>query len=278
MEVFSSRPSAPELHLGVFLPSDDPVQIRNIDGLGPVKAELSSTPFGSGDGELYQGGSVGKRNVVLNLGLNPNWTEQSMAALRQLLYAYFMPKQWIKLRFFSDHMPTVEIEGIVESCDPNMFSQDPEMQVSVLCHKPDFIDPDAVILKGLVDDGTTEYAFEYEGNIPTGIELRVDRTPENVSYTGPLAVTITNGGVPQRFSIDPVTINTVKSFKLSSVKNRKKVSNIAIADSEATNLLYNATSGFVWPEVSPGENFLTVVADEPGQAWTLAYFKRFGGL
>lgn len=284
MEVFSSRPSAPELHMSVFdLPSDDPVQIRNIDGLGPVKAELSSTPFASGDGELYQGASVGKRNIVLTLGLNPNWADQSMATLRQILYAYFMPKAWCKLRFFSDHMSTVDIEGVVESCDPNLFSQDPEMQVSVICHKPDFIDADALVLEGIVDDillPATEHVFEYpEHAVPTGIELRIDRTVANVAYTGPIVVTLTaQGMVPQVFSVGEATVDNVRSFKLSTVKTRKKVSSVLISDSSVTNLLYQVTEDSKWPMIEPGENVLTVQANEPDQAWTLAYFKRFGGL
>jgi hypothetical protein len=77
---------------------------------------------------------------VLTLGLNPNWVDQTVASLRRVLYRYLMPEAWTKLRFFSDDMPTVDIEGYVESFDPNMFTQDPEIQVSIICPKPDFIE------------------------------------------------------------------------------------------------------------------------------------------
>jgi hypothetical protein len=279
MEVFSSSPSAPELPLGGFMPNDDPVQIRSVDGLGPVKANIASTPFATGRGELYQGASTGKRNIVLNLGFNPHWEEsQTMSTLRQILYRYLLPEQWTKLRFFSDELPTVDIEGYVEAFEPNLFSQDPEVQVSVICPRPDFIEADATIHTGLVDDGTIETVFDYLGTVPTGFELRVDRTIDNPSYTGPLSVIMKSPFVPQTFEVDPVTIDTTKYFKLSTVRNAKRVQNVAITDGAVTNLLSDVSDASVWPEIKPGENAFSIAASEPEQLWTLAYFNRFGGL
>jgi hypothetical protein len=102
IEISSIYSNAPDLPLSsLFVPNDDPVQIRNVEGLGPVKADISATPFATGRGELYQGSSTGKRNIVLTLGLNPNWVNQTMASLRQLLYRYFMVESWATLRFFT---------------------------------------------------------------------------------------------------------------------------------------------------------------------------------
>lgn len=278
MEVFSSNPSAPELPLGGFMPSDDPIQVRGIDGLGPVKAEVASTAFATGRGELLQGSSIGKRNIVFTLGLNPDWDEQTMTSLRQKLYAYFLPEEWTKLRFFSDELPTVDIEGIVESFEPNIFSQDPEIQVSVLCHKPDFIEPDATIYNGVVDDGTIELEFEYIGNVSTGFELRVDRSVDNPSYSGDLIVINKAPVDPQTFEIEGVLIDTNKYFKLSTVRNAKRAQTIAYADGATTNLLSKMTDTSVWPEIKPGVNVFSIAAGEDGQTWTLAYFNRFAGL
>jgi len=278
LEVFSSNPSAPELPLGGFMPNDDPVQIRSIDGLGPVKAELASTAFASGRGELFQGSSIGKRNIVMTLGLNPNWVDQTMATLRQQLYAYFLPEAWTKLRFFSDHMPTVDIEGIVEGFEPNIFSQDPEIQVSVLCHRPDFIDIDATLYEGVVDDGTAELEFVYAGTVATGFELRIDATVTNMSYTGNFTVRNKAPEAPQDFAIEGVLVDTTKYFKLNSVRNYKRAQIVSKADGMITNLLSKVTPASVWPEIRPGINLFSVAAAETGQEWVLAYYNRFGGL
>jgi len=261
------------------MPFDDPVFIRNIDGLGPVKADIARTPFASGRGTLYQGSSTPDRNIVFTLGFNPDWEGlQTIASLRQLLYRYLMPENWCKLRFTSQELPDVDIEGYVESCEPNMFSQDPEFQVSIICPEPDFIEADATIYYGVVDDGTLELEFEYGGTIDTGYELRVDQTVDNPAYTGPLTITHTAFNKEQMFKVDPVTIDGLRYFKMSSVVNAKRVSAVGLADGELTNLLSVMTGDSIWPLIRPGENLFKLAATENGQAWTLAYFNRYGGL
>jgi hypothetical protein len=278
MEVYSANPSAPELPLGGFMPNDDPVQIRDIQGLGPVKAEISSTQSGTSRGEVPTGSSVGKRNIVLVLGLNPDWIDQTVSSLRQQLYAYFMPQIWCKLRFFSDDMPTVDIEGYTESVEPNIFSLDPEIQVSIICHKPDFIEADATSIEGVVDDGTTEYVFDYIGNVSTGFELRVVQTVDNPSYSGDLTLTVKSPEKPQVVEVEDITIDGTKYFKLSTIRGNKRVQNVAVADGTITNQLSKLTDDSVWPQLEPGENVITLAGAEPGQGWTLAYFNRFGGM
>lgn len=280
MEVFSAQPNAPELALGGFYPNLDPVQMRDIpQGLGPVKADILSTPFATGKGELYQGSSVGKRNIVMTLGFNPNWRDQTMSSLRQQLYRYFLPEAWTKLRFFSDDMPTVDIEGYVESFEPNIFSQDPEVQISVICLKPDFIEADATIYYGVVDDGSTQLEIDYTGTVETGFEVRIDQTVDNPSYTGPIDISVQQEPeAPQIFTVDPVSIDGTNYFKLSTVRNAKRVQKIARADGSATNLLAQVSGGSVWPKIKPGKNLFSVGALETGQKWTLAFFNRFGGL
>jgi hypothetical protein len=147
VHVASPGPGVPYLSLGAFYPNDNPIFIKDIAGLEPVKAEIT-TATSNQDGDLFQNARLGKRNIVFQLGLNPNWIDQNMSSLRHMLYRYFLPTFWRQLWFYSDNMPTVNIWGNVESFEPNMFSQDPEIQISVLCPRPKFI--------GL--DGVTEYA------------------------------------------------------------------------------------------------------------------------
>lgn len=278
MAVFSSNPSAPELPLGGFMPNDDPVNVRGITGLGPVKADITTTKQANGRGTLLQGTAVTERNIVMTLGFNPDWATQSISTLRQLLYSYFMTEEWCKLRFFSDHLPNVDIEGYVESFEPNMFSQDPEVQISVICPQPDFIEPDATLYFGTIDDGTTEFEFEYNGTLPTGFELRVDRTVENPSYTGEIEVTLKSPERAQIFTVDPATIDTTQYFKLSTVHNNKRVQTIDLTDASVSNLLAYMDNNSVWGQLKNGTNLLSVAAAENGQRWTLAYFNRYGGL
>ena len=289
LEIFSQYPGASELLLSGFDgPSNDPIVMRNIEGLGPVKADIVSTQSASGRGEFPQGSSTGKRNIVLTLGLNPDWAgSQTMSSLRQQLYRYLLPEQWTKLRIYSDELPTVDIEGIVESFEPNIFSQDPEMQVSILCHQPDFVSIEAEVKVSSIVDIWTPEPFEYVGTVPTGFELQIDPTTDsmltggpNEEYTGSLTISMDSdyNPVSQVFTVDPVTVDADQYFKLSTIQNDKRVQSIAVADGVRTNLLGGMSSDSVWPKIVPGINRIKVEAAEDGQKWTLAYFTRFGAL
>ncbi len=98
IEVFRTMSPTPKLLLGGDTPNTDPVQIRNLEGVGPVKALVNTIPYAELDGESYAGSSTSKRNIVMTLGLNPNWVDQSIESLRHLLYSYFMPKRMVRLR------------------------------------------------------------------------------------------------------------------------------------------------------------------------------------
>ena len=276
VEVFGVH-RAPTLSLGGFMPSDDPVHIRNIDGLGPVKAEITTTPSGTSRGETKQGSSVGKRNIVMTLGYNPNWAGgQTISSLRKLLYGYFMTQQWVKLRFYSDDMPTVDIEGTVEDTVTNHFAQDPEVQVSIICERPDFVEIDASIYKGVVDDGSNQLEVDYQGSVSSGLEIRIDRSVDLPAYSGFVMITVDNFEGRKTITVDSATIDTTKSFKMSSIPSQKRVQLEALVDGAITNLL-KVKSGD-WPSLQPGENLISVRAGEPGQSWTLAFFNRYGGL
>lgn len=259
------------------MPSDDPVVLRGIDGLGPVKAEITTTPSGTSRGATYQGSSTGGRNIVLALGLNPDWMTQTVSNLRQLLYRYFMTEQWVKLRFYSDELPTTDIEGYVESFEPNIFSQDPEIQVSIINPKPDFVEIDATIYRGVVGDGTDQMVVDYVGTVSTGIEIRVDRSIELPAYSGPLTIRVENSDGIQEIAVDPVTVDTTRSYKMSSVQGQKRVQTESLISPDDVINLLKVKNGD-WPVLQPGENLVSVLAAAPGQVWTLAFFNRFGGL
>lgn len=279
IEIASSNSNAPSLPLSSdFVPNDDPVQIRNIEGLGPVKAEVAATPFATGRGELFQGSSTGKRNIVMTLGLNPDWVDQTISSLRQLLYKYFMVESWTTLRFFTHELPVVTIRGVVESFEPNLFAEDPEYQISILCPKPDFFDVDASLIRGTVDS-STEVAIEYEGTAPTGFELRIESAPARSSYSGNMDITNQAGGVPlQLFRLNSILINTALYLQMNTVRSTRHVHSVTVPGGNHVNILAKMNTISSWPELLPGENIFTVKAALPGQKWTLAYFSRFGGL
>jgi hypothetical protein len=130
---YSQWANVDPLVLNVINPSDsDLFEVRNIDGLGPVKADVNTTPR-STPGVSFVGTNVGGRNIVLTLGLNPDWDNWTFSRLRRFLDKFFMPEQHIRLVLETMEFSPVEISGYIESNEPNMFSKDPEHQISIIC-------------------------------------------------------------------------------------------------------------------------------------------------
>lgn len=120
-----------------------PFQVRDITGLGPVAADVASSPYANNDGEQVTGTSVGKRNIVLTLAISPNYKDAETAgSLRQAAYMYFMPRQQLTLKLYFSELAGLEsfvqIDAIVETVEPSLFTQEPNIVVSLLCPSPYF--------------------------------------------------------------------------------------------------------------------------------------------
>lgn len=276
VKAYSSWHSAPILPLSDGgRPEADLIQIRNIDGLDPVKASINTSPFGSVDGASHTGSSVLSRNIVLTIHPNPDWDEWSYEGLRRLLYSYFMPKRSTKLIFYSDDAIPVEIEGIVEDVNVNMFSKDPELLVSVICPDPYFIALEPTIITGqAIRAGGAPIAVDYNGSVDSGINVKVSWVDDPAAAL----IGIQVGDPPITYFGVDATVNSALYFEMSSIPMRKYVQNINIGSGIITNLLPHVRAGSRWPVFQPGINEFLVITDQGTQDWELSYFERFGGL
>lgn len=276
VKAYSSWPSAPTLSLSETGRAEtDFIQIRNIDGLDPVKASVNTSPYGSVDGAAYTGGNVLSRNIILTVHPNPDWDTWSYESLRRLLYSYFMPKRAIRLVFYSDDIVPVEISGIVEDVSVNIFSPDPEFIVSIICPDPYFTALDPTVVTGqAIRSGGTVTNITYNGNIDAGIRVKVS----HALNPSPILIGIQIGN-PTNFYFSVVgTVDSSKYFEISSLPMQKFVQNVSISDGVITNLLSKVVDGSTWPILQPGENHFSVVTDDGTQDWELRYYERFGGL
>lgn len=280
MEVFTSRVTeSPLPFVADNDESSDPIQIRNIDGLGPVNATINTTQYASQDDSEFTGSNVGNRNIVITVGLNPNWLDQTPESLRQALYAYFMPKNKVTLRFTSTHMATVQIDGYVESCVPNHFSKDPEYVISIICPKSAFVATSATIVTGvtgaLPDAGPIPIV--YQGTISTGFVLDVTDSASSADMVnGELRVINENPDL--ELFIVTATVSSTLSLELSTVTGNKYIRAITVATGAQTSILGKQAAGSSWLQLDEGVNNFRVVSAQPGQTWSLEYFARYGGL
>lgn len=277
IEVLGVDPSPTLLSLPVSgALGTDPIQMQGADGLGPVKADISTQSYAGIDGAAYGGSSIGFRNIVLKLGLVPNWKDNTMESLRQLLYTYFMPKTNVRLRFTSTHLPVCAIFGYVESMEPDMFSKDPQINVSIICPEPDFVAVDSTVVDGVVDAGQVD--VDYVGTRPTGGDLVIRNS--GASYTGGLSVILET--VSQRvFFITALTLDNNGYVYVGSVPGSKEVLREGSSPAFETNLLPAVhLDQNDWPTLLKGLNKMSVISSAPPKPldWEFTYFARFGGL
>lgn len=278
VKAFSSWPSAPSLPLDDNGRAEtDLIQIRNIDGLNPVKASVNTSPFGSVDGEAFVGSNVLSRNIVITVCPNPDWKTWTYESLRRLLYQYFMPKRSVQLVFYSDDMPPVEITGVVEDVSVNQFSNDPELLVSIICPYPYFTALDPTIVTGQsIRSGGAVKTINYDGNVESGVHVEVTYT--SGTNPGSVGIQIGDPTISHFAAVLANIITPTKYFEMCSVPLDKDVRTVATDTGLTVNVLANVQQGSSWPILQPGDNDFSVITDVGVQDWRLEYYERFGGL
>lgn len=247
--------------------------IKDIQGLDPVKATIVSSSFAQQDGAQFHSSQRELRNIVIQLGLYPNYVTTSAKGLRERLYAFFMPKTTVNLRFFDDNGgPTVDIDGYTETCESPQFTDKPKASISILCMNPDFMDLSDDVISDDTTSDTTETLLTYDGSVDAGIVfvLNVDRTlteftiyhrpPDGTLRTLDFAASLILG--------DVVTITTSKGNKTATLTRGGVTS----------SLLYAISPQSDWITLKNGDNNIRIYAVGDPIPYTITYTNRYGGL
>jgi len=252
--------------------TDDGLIVQDIDGLDPVKATLVSSSFAQLDGGLYQSSRRELRNIVMTIGLEPDYSTTSVRDLRNQLYVFFMPKSAVNLRFFMEDDLVASIDGRVETFDTILFTKEPKVVISLICFDPDFVDLTPVQVLGDTVETTDEITVQYDGTVPTGIlfSLMVDRTLEEFTIYHRAGDDVVNtlDFAANLEADDILVINTVTGSKAVSLTRSSVVS----------SLLYGMSPQSIWIELQPGVNYIRVFAVGAAIPFSIDYTTRYGGL
>lgn len=251
--------------------ADARYSIKDITGLGPVKADINTSPHAIQDGGYFQSARTGERNIVMKIGTRPVYNGETVLTqetLRRDFYKVFPPKGLVTLRFFNadPQFQTVEIVGYVESNEPDIFSQEPMIQVSIVCPKPNFVE-----LQPMVRTGNTHepLEFPYRGDAETGFFL------ELYVQSDLTKVVINNSRVDEDLVLDfPAPSKTLLKgrgvLNISTVANNKYITAGQFASE--TNMLSSLSYGSLSMSLGPIVNSLNVsVIPVPGQSSALPY-------
>ena len=216
--------------LSLSEPWDTGLIITGIDGLGPPKANISSTDLAMGDGAVFNSSRIEKRNIVFHfrltevMGEDGISVEKSIEDVRIDTYRYFQLKQKHRLIFETDTR-FVEIEGYVESNEPDIFNKEETANVSIICPNPFFFAKSATCILNGVNEAF-EFPFsnesltedllvmgEYSENVGEGIPYHGDvdsGVVMTIAAHGPCSgIRVVNMLSKERFVIDTSKIGQI---------------------------------------------------------------------
>lgn len=269
------------LVLELMHPEKSGYAITEITGIGPVKANITSSDNAAGDGAVFNNARVSTRNIVINL----RFIGVDIEGLRQNTTKYFPVKQEITLRFVTDKR-VVYTTGYVESNEPDIFSKTEGCKISILCPYPHFKmgygTKDYVSFNGVED--TLEFPLSNESLTDSLIECSVMRTVAtgNLRYNGDSDIgvvitahaygsvstlTIYNTVTREKMVLDLSKVETLTGTAfgagdeviISTVKNSKSVR--LLRDGVYTDILRCLDLTSDWFTITKGDNVFSYTVD-----------------
>ena len=253
------------------------LRVAKIEGLDPVKATLVSSSFANSDGEAYQSSRRETRNIKFNVELDPYPDSgDTVRDLRKRLYRFFMPESEVRLTFILEEGLSVDIVGVVESCETDHFSQEPAVDISIICFDPDFYDPTPVVVStGLLTSNASPTTVTYDGTVEVGVKITIGPVvaaiPDFVLYQ-----TLPNDET-RTLEFDNVTLAVGDTLVISTVPGAKSVT--LTHAGVASSALYGVSPQSNWIALEPGDNALKLYSSvAPGSPWSIEYLDKYGGL
>lgn len=156
-----------EYRIEGYTESDEPgLLITNIDGLGPVKANVNMTDYSTIPGQVFNSIHLSGRNIVVSALYSGASIEES----RQLSYLYFPVGEKVKVEVETDNR-TAYTYGYVESNEPNIFDEKSGCQISIMCESPYFESLGSDVR--LAHENTNQI-IDYTGDVNAGMEITLE--------------------------------------------------------------------------------------------------------
>lgn len=273
------------LRMDLTRPEESGFIIHKITGLGPGEANVNITEISTGDGGLFNSARVPSRNIVISLKYMMVG-RLTIEDIRQMSYRYFPIKQKCKLLIETDSRKA-EIEGYVETNDPNIFSKEEGSDISIVCPNPFFysagddginttvfsgVDPEFefpfmndsltenLIVMGNIQHNT-ERSVLYFGDAETGVKIVMHA----LGPATKIAIYNTKTREIMRIDTDKIASLTGSGIKagddivIETTKGRKSI--ILLRDGRITNVLNCLDKNSDWFQLAKGDNLFAYTAE-----------------
>lgn len=246
--------------------------VKDIQGLDPVNAALTTSSMAQLDGEQAQNARRSSRNITMKIGLEPDFVTTTVQSLRANLYNYFMPKANVDLAFHIDGVLFAITPGQVETFENEMFSADPEVDISIICYNPDFHAPEATSVGVNTTTTTDTQPIDYAGTSDAGVVFTLNINRTLASFT---LYNTTPDNKIQTFEVDGAFVSG-DTVKITSVPGMKSV--IMTRSGIDSSILFWVDKAANWISLKNGVNHFRALATGAAIPCTLVYTPQYGGL
>ena len=273
--------------------------IVNIEGLGPVKANIITTNIANLDGAIFNSARANYRNITIAMyfiGI------PEIEDARMETYRWFPLKQKIKLGIKTDQREC-ECTGYVESNEPNIFSKTEGTVISIICPDPYLYNVTEKEIKfsatenlfvfpfsnestsqNLLNFGNYESkkreSLEYNGDFEIGINI-------NLHFLGPVTdITLFHINTGKQLKIDTAKITSLTGEALKNgdniyinTKNGEKSIKL-LRDGDYINILNCLDKNPNWFQLQKGNNefAFSAVSGEEFIELSISYKEAYEGV
>lgn len=252
------------------------------EGLGPVQADINTTDLATRDGSKFNSARAQERNITFTFRfIFANTIEDA----RQLSYKYFPLKRNLNLKVTTDNR-ILETNGYVESNEPEIWSEQEETTISIICPDPWFYEAfqgsqqtdfygvtplfefpfeNDSLTEELIEFGQIEIKTErvviYEGDAEVGIVIRI-------KASGPTSnITFYKIDTREKLVIDVEKIEDITGYGITAADEiiistiRGEKSAVLFRNGIYYNIL-NAVDRYAnWFELKKGDNIFVFDTD-----------------
>lgn len=264
---------------------DDPepehgLMIQSIEGLGPPHASVNTTTLATMDGSIFNSSKIEERIIILTLRLTES-ENGTIEDARQLTYRYCPIKKPLIFEVKTDNR-TVQTVGYVASNEPDIFSENETVVISITCPSSYWETKEETITTFSGIEPVFEFEFSNESTTQSLLEFGDIQTSKerNIYYEGDseVGVTITihvvedevqNVSIYNTETREAMKILTSKlpdgkfvaadDLIICTVKGSKKIQ--LLRDGEYTNVLNCLDKDSDWFLLNKGANLFAYTAD-----------------
>lgn len=225
-------------------------RITNIDGLGPTTAAINTTQIGLNPGARFDSAHVNYRNIVIEFYVISNVAD-NLNELYSVIQTGTKATLQIKNKLINCYVESIEIDRT---------NNPVKGQISLICPDPAF----RSVAKN-ISLSATDF-ISYAGNQATGFKLYL--TAKTVVKNPYISI---NANKKTKKSILNITLSAGDTLELNSEAGSKSAS-------IASKKIYPYTGNFLWPELQPGDNTITIGTASGTVEAKILYSEKFAAI